>query len=237
MTKGCIYYTVNKVDPMIMEICQKQVLKSFDGDIVSASTKPIDFGRNFCLPDLKRSYPGMVKRILTGLENLNTDYVFFLEDDILYHPSHFDFTPPRDDTYYYNYSNWRWEYPKDRAIKYDTLTSLSMLCCNRQLALNHFQRRMDKIMELKIDWNHEREQIWARRWGYEPGTKRTGNGGFSDEPSDRWYSEFPNIDIRHRNTYTLSKTHLEEFIHIPTGFTEIALDKIPGWNLKELFNL
>jgi hypothetical protein len=233
-----IYYTVNMVDTKIMGICQDQ-LKSFKGEIVSVSTKPIDFGRNICLPELKRSIPGMVKRILTALENSVGDVVFFLEDDVLYHPSHFDFTPPRDDIYYYNVNNWRWDYPNDRAITYNYMKSLSMMCCYRKLALSHYQARMDRIIKNKWDWEYEKEADWARAWGHEPGTKSIHNGGFSNEGHDIWKSEFPNIDIRHPKALTRNKTTLDQFKHLPDMRTwkEIKLDDLPGWNIKNLWSL
>jgi len=239
MKKGCIYYTVNRVNPKIMSICQKQLRDSFNGEIVSVSTKPIDFGRNICLPDLKRSYPGMVKRILTALENSTADIVFFTEDDDLYNPTHFEFNPPRTDTFYYNLSNWRWQYPLDRAINYDTLISLSMMCCYRQLALKHFQERMDRIIKEGWNWDYEGESSQARRWGYEPGNKPTIKGGFSDDKLEIWKSAIPNIDIRHKDTYTMGKTTKKEFRHVPPPETwrETKAFDIPGWNLRKMFNL
>ena len=69
----------------------------------------------------------MVKQILTALENSTTDYVFFTEHDVLYPKCHFDFTPPRDDIFYYNANVWRWFYPEDTAITHDRMLPLSSL--------------------------------------------------------------------------------------------------------------
>ena len=237
MIKSAIYYTVNQVDKKIMQICQDQIRRAFKGNIVSVSTEPIRFGRNVCLPSLKRSVPGMVKRILVALLESDDDIIFFLEDDVLYHPSHFDFTPPRKDIYYYNVNNWRWDYPNDRLITYDYLKSLSGMCCYKELAINHYQKMMERIIRDKRDWNYEKEESWARSWGYEPGTKPIKKGGFSDEEHEIWKSEFPNIDIRHTTNFTKRKTRPEDFKHLPDMSTwkETTLDEIPGWNLKEMF--
>ena len=234
--KGCIYYSDNRLDPIILEACQKQLLKAFKGDIVSVTLKPMDFGKNIVV-DLPRGYPTMVKQIVTALENLETETVFFTEHDVLYHPSHFEFTPQRADMFYYNSNVWRWQYPLDRIITYDTLKSLSGLCCNRELALRHYTSRMNKMVEKGWDLNYEGESINARLWGYEPGTKPTKKGGFSDEEHRTWKSKFPIVDIRHGKTFTRSKTTKEEFKHIPAEDTwkETTLDRIEGWNLKELF--
>src|SRR3990167_3919477 len=242
MTKGAIYYTDSELDPVIMKACQKQLKNAFGGEIISVSLKPMDFGENIVLKQkgkiLKRSYPTMVKQILTALEVSSADVVFFSEHDVLYHPSHFDFTPDRNDTFYYNTNDWRWDYPHDRAITSDSLTSRSMLCCNRALALKHYRTRLDTIIMKKLDEHEGREPDWARRWGYEPGTKRTKRGGFSNDKSEYWKSKYPNIDIRHSKTFSRRKVHLDDFKHAPNEETwrEVKLDEILGWqNVKELF--
>src|ERR1700674_133730 len=102
LTKGCIYYTDNRPRWFILEKCQEQIKKSWSGKIVSVSLAPINFGENIVLAGRKRSYPTMLTQIVMALTALDTDIVFFLEHDVLYHPSHFDFTPPCDDIYYYN---------------------------------------------------------------------------------------------------------------------------------------
>ena len=223
------------VDPKIMGICQKQ-LGQFNGEIVSTSLEPITFGRNICLPNLNGSYYSMLVRILVALENSTADIVFFTEDDVLYHPSHFDFTPVRDDIYYYDINNWRWDYPNDRLINYEGLSSLSLMCCHRKLALAHYKEKVRRAYE-QPNFNALGEPSWARIWGYEPGTKPTRKGGFSNEEHEKWTAPFPSIDIRHERTFTMSKTHLSEFKHPPKLETwkEVKLSEIPGWNLKEMF--
>jgi len=233
--KGAIYYTENRLDPTIMQVCQKQLRKSFSGKIVSVSLKPIDFGRNIVLEGLVKSYPTYVKQILTALGASTADVVFFTEHDVLYHPSHFDFIPARDDIYYYNVNNYRWRWGTDIAITYDELSSLSGLCCNRELALNHYKLRMEAIEQMGLDAHRFREPRWARRWGYEPGTKPKRRGGFSDEEHETWRSEYPNVDIRHSGTFSHPKTFRREFKHLPTTFREVDIKDIPGWNLRELF--
>ena len=133
--------------------------------IVSVSLKPIDFGENIVL-NLSPGYITMINQIVTGLEALEADYVFFCEHDVLYPKSHFGFTPPRDDIFYYNSNVWRWKYPDNLAITYDRLISLSCLCVNRKFALDHYKRRLKKIKELKLEADKSREPQWVRRWGY-----------------------------------------------------------------------
>lgn len=244
MTKGIIYYTDNRLKEPIFSVVQKQILQA-NLPIVSVSQSPINFGKNFVMP-LKPSYIAMIKQISKALEESNSDIVFFCEHDVLYPLSHFDFTPPKNDVFstrkrdvfYYNSNVWRWAYPTDLLITYDRLISLSGLCCNRELALKHYRARLKKIEELQVDEDVRlHEPAWARRWGYEPGTKKTKRGGFSDDDFETWRSEVPMIDIRHGRTFSQSKVTLDSFIHKPENWQETTIDKIKGWNLKELLGL
>jgi hypothetical protein len=237
-TKGCIYYTDFNAASKILEICKEQLRKSFRGEIISVTLgKPLDLGRNIVVYNESRSYPTMVKQILIGLEASTSDYVFFSESDVLYHPSHFDFIPDRDDVYYYNVNNWRWDFPKDRLINYDELTSLSMLCCSRALAIQHYRYRLQVIEEQGLDKVRSREPRWARQFGYEPGTKKKRRGGITDEDHIKRKSMLPNIDIRHNKTFSAPKIKLDSFKHPPTNWREARMDEISGWSLRELFNL
>lgn len=232
MKKGIIYYTDNRLAEPIMHVVQKQILAA-GLPIVSVSLKPIDFGYNIVL-NLTPCYLTMIKQITAGLEESDSEYVFFCEHDCLYPSSHFDFTPLKDDVFYYNANVWRWKYPENLAITYDRLISLSGLCVNRQFALDHYRKRLKTIKELRLEGDKRHEPLWARRWGYEPGTKKTKRGGFSDDDFETWESKKPIIDIRHGKTFSQSKVTLDSFIHPPQNFRETSLDKIPGWDLKAL---
>jgi hypothetical protein len=233
---GIIYYTDNRLREPVWSLSQKTIKES-GLPIVSCSLKPINFGKNIVLENRLRSYPTMTEQILTALENIDTKYVFFCEHDVLYHPSHFKFIPPRDDIYYYNVNNWRWWFGYHSAITYEELTSLSGMCCNRELAIKHYKYRLKVIEEQGLDKIRSREPRWARKFGYEPGTKKRRNGGITDEEHIKRKSEFPNIDIRHRGTFSAPKITLESFKHRPTNWREELIENIPGWDLKKIFNL
>ncbi len=158
------------------------------------------------------SYSQMVKQIIDCLERSKEDKVFFCEHDVLYNPTHFAFTPPRDDIFYYNSNVWRWDYPKERYITYDRMLSLSALCVNRPFALDHFKRRLKVIPE---------NDVLCRKMGYEPGTKKKKRGGFSDDDFDTWHSSKPLIDIRHDQTFSPRKVELIDFTHPPTNWREV----------------
>lgn len=235
MTKGIIYYTDNRLSEPIFSICQKEILKS-GLPIVSVSLSPISFGKNIVL-NLKPGYITMINQIITGLEMSETENIFFCEHDVLYPKSHFEFNPPNDNIFYYNDNVWRWKYSEDLAIRYDRLISLSGLCVNRQFALNHYKKRLEAIINMSLDTKKGHEPLWARRWGYEPGTKKIKRGGFSDDDFTTWTSSIPMIDIRHGKTFSQSKVTLDSFIHKPINWQETTLDKILGWNLNQLFDL
>ena len=233
-----IYYSDNRLNKRILNACQEQLRKVFDEDkIVSVTLKPMDFGKNIVLENRERSYPTMALQILMALEASISDYVYFLEHDVLYHKSHFDFTPPRDDIYYYNINNWRWWFGHDTAITYDGLTSLSGLCCNRELAIKHYKYRLKLIEEQGLDKIRSREPRWARKFGYEPATKKRRRGGITNEDHIKRKSEFPNIDVRHPGTFSAPKIALDKFKHKPENWNEIPIEEIPSWNLRGLFNL
>lgn len=226
MSKSIIYYTDNKLADPIFSLVQQQITKA-NLPIVSVSLAPITFGQNIVL-DLKPGIVTMTTQILTALENCQSDNVFFCEHDVLYPLSHFDFTPPTNDIFYYNAHVWRWKYPENLAISYDRLICLSGLCVNRELALNHYRSRLEKINQLGLAQDSH-EPKWARLWGYEPGTKKIKRGGFSDDDFATWMSPEAIIDVRHDKTFSPPKVTLDGFKHLPTNWRQTSLDKIPGW--------
>ena len=235
MTKGIIYYTDNRLGEPIYSIVQDQLLK-VGLPIVSCSQQPIDFGANVVVGDGK-NYLTMIKQITAALEASVADTVFFCEHDVLYPLSHFDFEPRIKSTFYYNDNVWRWKYPTGMAISYDRLISLSGLCANRQFVLDHYHKRLERIVRMPLKDQEARDPKWARKWGYEPGTKKRKRGGFADDDFETWKSAYPIVDIRHPLVFSPSKVTKESFIHQPTGWKETTIEKIPGWNLKELFKL
>lgn len=222
-TVGIIYYTDNQLDEKIMEVCQKQ-LKEVAGErkIVSVSLKPMDFGENIVLP-LERSYLTMFKQILTGLEALNTDIVFFCEHDVLYHTTHFEFTPPDKNIWYYNSNYWFLRLTDGFAIHYDA-RPLSGLCVYRDIAIKHYKERV-AIVE---------KEGFSYKIGFEPMTH--GRIKWENHYSfGVFQSAFPNIDIKHGNNLTRARWSQDKFRKKPTDWKEANIDTIPGWdNVKRL---
>lgn len=234
MDRGLIYYTDNRVvEPIFSKV--QELLNEVGLPISSSSLCPIDFGKNVVLKNRERSYPTMVRQIIMALEGLETKYAFFCENDVLYHKSHFEFTPPKDDVFFYNSNVWRWKLWDNKAIRYDKMLPLSQLCCNREYALEHYKMREAKIIEWGLDEFRSREPRRARIWGYEPGTKSKRRGGFTDYNFDTWCSEFPSVDIRHARTFSRLKCDKRDFRNMPENWEEIDKKDIPGWDLDKVF--
>jgi hypothetical protein len=174
----------------------------------------------------------MVAQIISCLKRSRAKYVFFCEHDVLYHQDHFTFDPPKDDIFYYNENVLRWMFGADTVVVYDRMIPLSVMCANREFALDHYLRRQQYILEKGLDKIKSKEPAWVRQMGYEPGTKKKRRGGFSDDDYGTWFSRTPVIDIRHKNTFSRPKVSLSEFKHPPEHWTEIPVaDIMGGWDL------
>ncbi|OGL35662.1 hypothetical protein A3F38_02460 [Candidatus Saccharibacteria bacterium RIFCSPHIGHO2_12_FULL_48_21] len=216
--KGIIYYTDNKLKLKIAHKVQKQLLHiSADKNIpiVSASLKPMaKMGKNIHI-SAERGYLTMFKQILAALEASTAEIIFHCEHDMLYHPSHFDFTPPKKDKFYYNHNFWRVR-DDGFAVHWDA-NQVSGLCAYREHLLSFYRQRIKEV-ESQVEG-----ESFDRR--YEP-------GGRDKSQYDVWWSEFPNIDIRHQGNLTKSKWSPNDFRDKSTcvNWQESTIDKIPGWD-------
>lgn len=219
-TKGILYYTDNRLDPLIMGACQRQ-LERAELLIVSASLKPLNgFGQNLVL-DAERGPLTMFRQILAGLEAMDADVVFFAEHDVVYHPSHFEFTPERDDLFYYNNNVWKVNAATGKAL-FHYSNHTSQLCAKRSLLLEHYRKRV-AIVE---------ERGFSRKMGFEPGTHGR-KERVDDYGCATWMSEHPNLDLRHGQNMTQTRWSRKEFRN--QRFTkgwQIA-DEVPGWGQTE----
>jgi hypothetical protein len=233
--KGAIYYTANRINNPIKDAV-RHFLNESGIHITSCALKPIRFGDiRIVLEGRQPSYPTYLYQITAALEACPAKYVFFTENDVLYSKSHFDFTPPRDDIFYYNNNVWRWKLHDFKLITYDKMRPLSCLAVNREFALKHYKMRVKKMEEIGLDEFRSREPRMGRVFGYEPGTKAKRRGGFSDDVCEVWQSENPNIDIRHNRTFTSIKCDKKDFKNVPENWREVSIDEVPYWNLREVF--
>ena len=235
MNKSIIYYTNNKLPKPIFYLVQQE-LKKAGLPIISSSREQINFGENEVIKG-EDGYHTMVEQIISCLERAKTKYVFFCEHDVLYPKAHFDFVPTKDNVFYYDENAWRWKYGSDIAIRHDRMISLSSLCVNREYALNHYKLRQKSILSLPDGTKKTGEPDWARKMGYEPGTKKKRRGGITDDDYETWYSSAPMIDIRHKVNFSSPKVSLKDFKHQPKWWREKKIDDITEWDLRKMFNI
>jgi glycosyltransferase involved in cell wall biosynthesis len=214
---GMVYYTDNRLDPRIMDVVQKQLQQCCNGhQIISVSLKPIDFGKNITLP-LERGYLTMFKQILAGIEACDSEIIFLVEHDVLYHPSHFDFTPPKKDVFYYDENRWFVDAVSGRALFYNA-KSTSMLCAYRSLLIEHYRKRVDRVQK----------EGFTYRLGFEPGNHPFPRG-VDHYGSEAYLAKFPSIDIRHGKNLTASRWTKEEFRNKKNLYAWTEADEVPGW--------
>lgn len=216
---GIVFYTDNRIGMRLARDVQRR-LADQSIPIVSASLKPMGFGTNIVV----EGAPGaetMFRQILAALEASEADYVFLCEHDVLYHPSHFEFVPPRDDVVYYNTNVWKVRLGDGFAVRVSDCRQTSGLCANRQLLLKHYRERVRRVDA----------EGFTRAMGYEPGT-HTRPERVDDLTSEPWESEWPNLDIRHGGNLTRTRWSPDEYRNkiFAEGWTESVLDEIPGWD-------
>lgn len=212
---GIVYYTDNRLDEKIMQQVQ-ELIKLPKLPIVSVSLKPINFGKNIVLP-LERGPLTMFKQILTGLEALDTDYVFLCEHDVLYHQTHFSFRPPSNDVYYYNMNCWQLRSTDGFAVYWDC-KRLSQLCADRKFLIQHYKKRIEMV----------EKNGFSRRMGFEPGSHGRPER-VDDFKAGEWYSPIPNIDIKHGKNLTEARWNTSQFRSQRSCRNWKEADQITGW--------
>jgi glycosyltransferase involved in cell wall biosynthesis len=221
-SQGLVYYTDFTADENILNAVRKQITKCCpDWPIVSVSlNKPLDWGENIVLKG-KRSYLMMFKQILAGIEASKADILFTVEHDVLYHPSHFLYKFQDPILFYYNENRWAVNYETGHALFYHTKAT-SMMCAKRELLLEHYKRRVDRV----------EKEGYNFKIGFEPGGHQFPRG-IDNYKLAVWWSEFPCIDIRHGKNLTASRWTKEEFRNKRNLHSWTESDSVPGWGKTE----
>lgn len=217
-TKGIIYYTDNMIEDRLAITVRNQLKKCcYGAEIVSVSQYPIDLGRNIVVP-WKRSVLTMFKQILEGLEASTANIVFLTEHDVFYHPSHFDFTPPTNNAYYYNENVWSLDAKTGKVLFYKPRQQVSGLCAYRSLLLEHYRARVKRV----------EKEGFTLRLGYEPGKRPP--RGIDRYKKKGWFSEHPNVDIKQKCSLTPGRFKLEQYrCKDKIKDSWILTDELPFW--------
>ena len=214
--KGLIYYTDNRCEERIVDVCRKQLKKLCPNfEIISVSQYPIDFGKNIVM-DLPRSSDSMYRQILEGLKASTANVVYLIEHDVFYHSSHFAFTPLHKHRLYYNLNRWAVDAVTGQALHYVSWCN-SFIVAYRGLLLKYMTEFVDMID--KVGYSR-------RTMGHAIGKRKF--EGVTSIPVDTFRSEYPCIDIRHSNNFTRNRFKREEFPR--RGIHEWELvNEIPFW--------
>jgi glycosyltransferase involved in cell wall biosynthesis len=238
ITKGIIYYTDSQLDEKIAKPVRDKLLQISEEKripIVSSSIKKLNFGsKNIFFPHGKRGYLTMFKQIMAALENSKSDIIFFCEHDVLYSGTHFDFSPPKEDVFYYNQNVWLLRSTDGHVLHYD-VNQLSGLCVYRDAALTHFRERY-KVTEEAAKTMDDREfNNWVRNMGFEPFT----HGRFpwvNQFKYETWKSETPNVDIKHGANATGQRWRKDQYKNqqLLINWQEAEDYQVPGWDKADL---
>jgi glycosyltransferase involved in cell wall biosynthesis len=231
VTKGIIYYTDSKLDEKIAKPVRERIqmiAKDKNIGIVSSSLKRMEMGyKNVRFPTMKRGYLTMFKQILGALENSKDDIIFFCEHDVLYDESHFDFTPEKNDTFYYNQNVWLLRMPDGHALHYD-VNQLSGLCVYRETAIKHFRERYEMTEKAYKELNEEDFNRFVRNMGFEPMTH--GRVVWKNKfPYETWKSVKPNVDIKHGANATGQRWNKDQYRNQQLLINWTESEEIPGW--------
>lgn len=220
-TKAAIYYTCNSHDETLELAARANLKRSTNGhELGVVALQRTDFGDWTIVVNREKSGTTMHYQILAGLERSTAKYVFLCESDVFYHASHFDFTPPDDETIWYNTNVWRVRWDDGHAVRTANLQQVSGICANRELLLAHYRQRIAWIESIGGTFD-------TKRMAYEPGTR----GDKWGVRVANWESEYPNIDVTgHGNTLTAPHFSVDSFRNkkYAEGWQETD-EALPGW--------
>ena len=210
-----------------------QPLEHSEYKMIDGALEEVQVGRT--KPGLKT----MTQQILDGLKIIKEDIVFMCEHDVLYHPTHFDFIPEKEDVYYYNTNSWRLR-ESDGHCLYNGARSLSGMVAYRKTLIKHYEERLRRIISLEEEAEENDGQVHSlknpenliplkegiHRLGFEPGTHNR-KDKIDDLGCADFRSEVPNVDVRHENNVTESRWSIDQFRSKPPAWIEA--EEIPGW--------
>lgn len=210
MERQILYYTCNTHPPEIEARCRAQLRRCGLPILCVSLNQAADFEETVTVYG-EPSVIMMHRQIVLGLTILKDDgLVYLCENDVLYHPSHFQGQHPDPQVFYYNtnvYKRW----PDGHTVWTDDLQQISGLCADKWLLLNYFTRRLIQL-ETEGDNRH-----------YEPNARYACR-------TENWQSEFPNLDLRHPKTLTRSHRQAHEFRNPKYARGFRIVEQVPYWD-------
>lgn len=143
-----LYYTSNTISEYFMKNTQETLLKAVgDTPIVSVSFKPTVVGNNctnIVIGDGERSAYKIYQQVLIAAREAKTEFCVTAEDDLLYHPSHFEYRP-EGDKFAYDVNKWSlftWTEPP--FFSYRERNTMTSLIVRRDALLKTLEERYQK---------------------------------------------------------------------------------------------
>lgn len=184
-----VYYTANHVPVTWETFILSELLVSIDDlPLITVSQKPMRYGNNLCVGDIGRSHLNIYRQMLIGAEEARTEYVAFVEDDILYPPCHFKFRPSGHDVAAYDMFKWAlytWMKPPCFNLSAHRLTT--GLIVDRAMFIDAMRERFDKYPD--------DDKAPLRYWA-EIG-RREQELGVTVRKSEEFYPDTPHLVVFH----------------------------------------
>jgi hypothetical protein len=218
-SRGLVYYTDSSASERILLACRNSLSRCMaihKFPIVAVSQVPINFGTNIVMPELFRSVLSLYKQVLRGLQECPSDIIFLIEHDLIYHPCHFEFIPPRKDRFYYNRNRWAVCADTGKAVFYQS-NEVSLLCAYKELLIAHYTRAVEEVSKT----GHQ------SAWGFSP--PRGVPSELRVGRYDTWMSKIPIVDIRHSGAYTRRRMNKSEFRSERSCRDWQESDGVPWW--------
>jgi hypothetical protein len=143
------------------------------------------------------------------LKASTADVVYLVEHDVLYHPSHFDFIPSDPSNFYYNQNVWQVDAETGQAL-FRKSKRTSQLVTYRDTLIKYFEE-LFKVIE-------KRKPGHKTLMGIAPMTHKIAE--MRVHGLRTFKSEYPNIDIRHKDNFS-------HFVRKEEQLT----DEVPGWGI------
>jgi hypothetical protein len=225
--KAILYYTDNRLRPAVASVCQKRLrLAAGELPIICVAQAPVDFGdERIVTGPLPRDHGSLFRQLALAAQRatlLGAQIVFCAEHDVLYPEGYFDFTPAREDTFYY----FGHKFYLDRdGFYFCGLSNLSTLCCFLPLLWGHLHQRLYRLFGLgkkKGGWecsepglSHEDKtgRIETRLVDLSQNKEPNRRGEYSFRDQQRLDCA-PVVDIRHENN--LSRVDVSRFEKLTT---------------------
>jgi glycosyltransferase involved in cell wall biosynthesis len=151
--KGIIYFSDTDTDPHISSRVREQLVsitKQRNISVINISSDTKEFGiKRIGTLGLKPGAYLHLRQILSSLEASDSDIIYFCQDNVLYHTSHFDFVPSRKLAYYYNVNMSHLRDLNTSVSIANDQRQISGLCAYRTTLLKHFEKRLTQIENIR----------------------------------------------------------------------------------------